>query len=95
MPWTDGESLVPLAMDGGTRTAPVLMEYAAEGSDAPLVAIREGQWKVHPLRARPRLSCSISTPTPHELTNLAHRPGHADRCRLHGAGPRPLGHGRL
>jgi choline-sulfatase len=30
-PWTDGESLVA-SMDGGTRTAPVLMEYAAEGS---------------------------------------------------------------
>ena len=30
MPWTDGESLVPL-MNGQERTAPVLIEYAAEG----------------------------------------------------------------
>lgn len=44
MPWTDGQSLVPLANDG-IRTAPVLMEYAAEGSYAPLVAIRQGRHK--------------------------------------------------
>ncbi len=31
MPWTDGTSLVPLAK-GEPRTAPVLMEYAAEAS---------------------------------------------------------------
>jgi choline-sulfatase len=44
MPWTDGESLVPV-INGAPRTAPVLMEYAAEGSYAPLVGIREGKWK--------------------------------------------------
>ncbi|WFP75407.1 choline-sulfatase [Mesorhizobium sp. WSM4906] len=43
-PWTDGQSLLPL-LDGKARTAPVLMEYAAEGSYAPLVAIREGKYK--------------------------------------------------
>jgi choline-sulfatase len=59
-PWTDGESL--RAGHGGSRTMPVLMEYAAEGSDAPLVAIRDGQVQVHPLRTRPRRSCSISKP---------------------------------
>ena len=36
------KSLLPL-MRGEARTAPVLMEYAAEGSYAPLVAIREGK----------------------------------------------------
>ncbi|AZO09145.1 choline-sulfatase [Mesorhizobium sp. M3A.F.Ca.ET.080.04.2.1] len=43
-PWTDGQSLRPL-LDGEARTAPVLMEYAAEGSYAPLVAIRDGNHK--------------------------------------------------
>src|SRR5690606_32919772 len=40
----DGESLVGLA-GGGTRSSPVLMEYAAEASYAPLVSIRDGRWK--------------------------------------------------
>ncbi len=40
----DGHSLMGLAA-GKERDAPVLMEYAAEGSYAPLVAIREGRWK--------------------------------------------------
>ena len=44
MPWTDGMSLKGV-MNGEKRTAPVLMEYAAEGSYAPMVAIREGKWK--------------------------------------------------
>lgn len=44
MPWTDGESLVPLAK-GTPRTAPVAIEYAAEGSQAPLVCLRSGRWK--------------------------------------------------
>lgn len=44
MPWTDGESLVPLAR-GVARTTPVAMEYAAEGSWAPLVGLRMGKWK--------------------------------------------------
>jgi choline-sulfatase len=36
MPWTDGESLLPVAK-GGDRASPVAIEYAAEGSYAPLV----------------------------------------------------------
>jgi choline-sulfatase len=75
-PWTDGESLLPLTR-GEARTAPVLMEYAAEGSYAPLVAIRDGRYKfVH---------CAIDPPQlfdlesdPRELTNLAALPEHAD-----------------
>jgi choline-sulfatase len=75
MPWTDGQSLKPL-MDGGTRTAPVLMEYAAEGSYAPMVAIRDGRYKfVH---------CEIDPPQlfdlesdPKEQENLAVAPAHA------------------
>jgi choline-sulfatase len=74
-PWTDGQSLLPLT-GGGTRSAPVLMEYAAEGSQAPMVAIREGRHKfVH---------CAIDPPQlfdlesdPRELDNLAADPAHA------------------
>jgi choline-sulfatase len=43
-PWTDGLSLLPLA-HGGTREAPVMMEYAAEGTITPMVALRQGPWK--------------------------------------------------
>ena len=75
-PWSDGQSLQPL-MRGEQRTAPVLMEYAAEGSYAPLVAIRDGRFKfVH---------CEIDPPQlfdlesdPQELRNLAADPAHAD-----------------
>lgn len=44
MPWTEGMSLVPMA-NGVDRTEPVAMEYAAEGSYAPLVCLRYGKWK--------------------------------------------------
>ena len=43
-PWTDGESLVPLMQGTGGR-GPVAMEYAAEGSVAPMVALVDGDWK--------------------------------------------------
>ncbi len=76
MPWTDGESLVPLSR-GEERTSPVLMEYAAEASDAPLVGIREGDWKY--------IHCELDPPQlfdlaedPYELTNLADDPAYAD-----------------
>ena len=75
-PWTDGQSLLSL-IAGSPRSAPVLMEYAAEGSSAPIVAIREGRHKfVH---------CEIDPPQlfdlesdPHELTNLAAEPSCAE-----------------
>jgi choline-sulfatase len=74
-PWTDGQSLLPLTR-GEQRTAPVLMEYAAEGSYAPMVAIREGRYKfVH---------CELDPPQlfdleadPQELDNLAGDREHA------------------
>ncbi|OUS07254.1 choline-sulfatase [Rhodobacterales bacterium 52_120_T64] len=69
MPWTDGRSLVALSQ-GEANIQPVLMEYAAEASNAPLVAIREGAWKY--------IHCELDPPQlfnldadPHELTNLA------------------------
>ena len=74
-PWTDGQSLLPLTR-GEARTAPVLMEYAAEGSYAPIVAIRDGRYKF--------IHCEIDPPQlfdlesdPHERDNLAADPEHA------------------
>ena len=75
LPWTDGETLVPLAY-GEARTAPVLMEYAAEGSEAPLVAIRQGRWKYIHCELDPPQLFDLE-PDPQELRNLADDPDHA------------------
>lgn len=76
MPWTDGESLVPVATGTGTRGA-VPMQYAAEGSYAPMIALREGRYKY--------CVCALDPPQlfdleadPLERTNLAGRPEHAE-----------------
>jgi choline-sulfatase len=75
-PWTDGETLAPV-MRGETRTAPVLMEYAAEGSQAPLVAIRDGRFKfVHCEIDPPQLFDLESDPL--ERDNLAADPAHSE-----------------
>ncbi len=76
MPWTDGESLVPPA-SGTTRETPVPMEYAAEGSVAPMVALRQGRWKHVRCAADPEQLFDLAA-DPHELTNLAADPGHAE-----------------
>ncbi|HEU0221588.1 MAG TPA: choline-sulfatase, partial [Paracoccaceae bacterium] len=60
-PWLDGASLVPVA--GGAPRDPVPMEYAAEGSIAPMVALVDGPWKF-----------TRSEPDPDELYNLADDP---------------------
>ncbi|HVW57200.1 MAG TPA: choline-sulfatase [Rhizobiaceae bacterium] len=69
MPWTDGQSLVPL-MEGKGRSEPVLMEYAAEGSYAPMVAIRDGKYKFVHCEIDPAQLFDLES-DPHEKVNLA------------------------
>ena len=76
LPWTDGMSIVSLA-NGEARTNPVLMEYAAEASYAPLVGIVQDNWKY--------VQCELDRPQlfnladdPHELDNLAGNADYAD-----------------
>ncbi|MFZ1469148.1 MAG: choline-sulfatase [Paracoccaceae bacterium] len=72
MPWTDGESLVPLAK-GAARQSPVAMEYAAEGSITPLVALRQGAWKYTRCNADPEQLFDVAN-DPDERVNLAADP---------------------
>ena len=74
MPWTSGESLVPLGQ-GAERTAPVAMEYAAEGSQSPLVSLRYGKWKYNRCALDPDQLFDLNA-DPAELTNLANVPAH-------------------
>ena len=76
MPWTDGESLVPLAK-GFDRTAPVAMEYAAEGTITPMVALRDARFKYIRCAADPELLFDLETDV-EETKNLATDPAHAD-----------------
>ncbi len=76
MPWTDGESLVPLAK-GTPRTSPVAMEYAAEGTITPMVALRQGDWKYIHCPADPDQLFNL-TDDPDEDKNLATNPAHAE-----------------
>ena len=78
-PWTTGENLLGVVA-GSQARAPVLMEYAAEGSIAPLIGIRDGNFKFTRCAADPDQLFDLST-DPHELTNLATSERHAATLR--------------
>ena len=69
MPWTSGESLLPLAA-GGTRSKPVAMEYAAEASYAPRVSLCSDRWKYTRCVLDPEQLFDLEA-DPNELINLA------------------------
>jgi choline-sulfatase len=69
MPWTEGETLVPLGR-GAARISPVAMEYAAEASYSPLIALREGRWKYTNCAIDPEQLFDLSD-DPNELANRA------------------------
>ena len=75
MPWTDGESLVPLAK-GRHRESPVAMEYAAEATISPMIALRSGSWKYTNCAVDPEQLFDLDA-DPHEMRNLAEDPAHA------------------
>lgn len=74
--WTDGEDLAKL-LNGAKARGPVLMEYAAEGSIAPLVGIRAGRFKLTVCEKDPPLLFNLQA-DPHELVNLAGDPAYAN-----------------
>lgn len=74
--WTDGEDLAPLATGTGSRS-PVPMEYAAEGSIAPLIGIRDGRFKLSLCVKDPPMLYDLDA-DPHELNNLAENPDYAE-----------------
>ena len=75
-PWTDGTSLTPMA-GGAERGRPVLMEYAAEASYAPLVSVRDGDFKYTRCSLDPDQLFDLAS-DPQELTNLATDPDHTE-----------------
>ncbi len=77
-PWVEGESLLP-AISGGNvaRERSVAMEYAAEASYAPLVALRRGTWKYTRCALDPEQLFDLES-DPHELTNLIEDPAAAE-----------------
>ena len=74
-PWTDGESLLPVAA-GAARSSPVRMEYAAEGSVAPMAAIRDQRFKLVVSPADPAQLFDLEA-DPDELANRAGDPAYA------------------
>lgn len=74
--WTDGEDLSPI-VSGKAARGPVPMEYAAEGSVAPLVGLRDGRYKLSVCEQDSPLLFDLEA-DPNELKNLADDPQYAD-----------------
>ena len=77
LPWTDGESLLPL-INGAERSSPVAMEYAAEASVAPLIGLRSGRWKYTACALDPEQLFDLEA-DPHETCNLAGDAAHQNK----------------
>lgn len=75
-PWVDGESIASLGR-GEKRTSPVMMEYAAEGSYAPLISLVSGQYKYNRCQLDPDQLFDLEK-DPNELNNVAGDPAYAD-----------------
>ncbi|PTW49489.1 choline-sulfatase [Rhodovulum kholense] len=75
VPWTEGQSLLPVA--GGAPRGPVPMEYAAEASYAPLVALRDGRYKLTRCALDPDQLFDLKA-DPQELIDLVADPACAE-----------------
>lgn len=75
-PWTEGQSLVGVAT-GQTERQPVAIEYAAEASYAPVVALRDHQYKYVRCELDPEMLFDLND-DPHEMNNLVDDPSHAE-----------------
>ncbi|MEM8796236.1 MAG: choline-sulfatase [Pseudomonadota bacterium] len=73
--WTEGVDLAPIAA-GGERAA-VAMEYAAEGSYAPIVCLRDARYKFTKCALDPSQMFDLEA-DPNELNDLANDPAHAE-----------------
>ncbi|MCX7286102.1 MAG: choline-sulfatase [Rhodobacterales bacterium] len=74
-PWTEGANLIPVA--NGAPRGPVAMEYAAEGTITPMVALRDGGWTYIRCPADPEMLFDLSI-DPQERHNLATDPKAAE-----------------
>jgi choline-sulfatase len=73
-PWTEGVDLAPVAK--GAPRPPVAMEYAAEGTITPMVALRDGPWKYIRCPADPDILFDLAS-DPDEQVNRATDPAAA------------------
>jgi choline-sulfatase len=76
----DGASLVPLASGAAEPGRQIAAEYAAEGSVAPMIMLREGAFKYVHCEADPPLLFDVRS-DPGEQVNLAAHPDYADAGR--------------
>lgn len=74
--WADGIDLAPIVR-GEAERGPVPLEYAAEGSIAPMVGLRDGRFKLTICEADQPQLFDVEA-DPNEDINLAGEPDHAD-----------------
>ena len=72
-PWTEGESLFSVGENKDGEARPVLMEYCAEASLAPMVSVRAEDWKFNRCKTDPDQLFNLNE-DPRETRNLAQDP---------------------